>query len=201
MSEENSAQMWTVVELMGLNRTGGLVKTATIHRRVLRMTTPETTDFMPEKTNRLATMKTWTNPKIDKTPWGYGAWVGEPDKAQWVDETSGLDCLIVRGPMGALCGYVGVPDSHPSFEREDVNASCHGGLTFSGPCQGHEGDPFGICHIPEDGRTDKIWWLGFDCSHYGDFTPRYPSDGIYRNLAYVQKECADLAGQLELITA
>ena len=47
----------------------------------------------------------------DKTNWpSRGPWDNEPDKAQWIDEASGYDCLIVRGGGGALCGYVGVPE-------------------------------------------------------------------------------------------
>ncbi len=41
-----------------------------------------------------------------------GPWRDEPDKIQWQDEATGLACLIVRGPLGALCGYVGVADDH-----------------------------------------------------------------------------------------
>lgn len=48
----------------------------------------------------------------DKSSWPRGEWDDEPDKTQWTDETTGLACLIVRNPMGALCGYVGVPTTH-----------------------------------------------------------------------------------------
>lgn len=53
----------------------------------------------------------WTN--ADKDEWGVGEWTREPDKVQWKDAATGLDCLILRGPIGALCGYVGVQASHP----------------------------------------------------------------------------------------
>lgn len=52
---------------------------------------------------------------VDKSAWGDGPWQSEPDKMQWRDETTGLVCLIVRGPLGALCGYVGVPEKHPAY--------------------------------------------------------------------------------------
>src|SRR4051812_13771303 len=55
---------------------------------------------------------------IDKTGWGDGPWQSEPDKRQWHDEATGLACLIVRGPMGALCGYVGLPPGHPWHGKE-----------------------------------------------------------------------------------
>jgi hypothetical protein len=54
----------------------------------------------------------------DKTEWGAGPWQDEPDKRQWTDAVTGLPCLIVRGPIGALCGYVGVSSDHPLHGRE-----------------------------------------------------------------------------------
>ena len=29
----------------------------------------------------------------------------------------------------------------------------------------------GICHIPDQGEPDDVWWLGFDCLHGGDLAP------------------------------
>lgn len=47
----------------------------------------------------------------------------------------------------------------------------HGGLTFAGPCmEGAEEGPF-VCHVPEPGRPDEVWWLGFDCGHAFDLSP------------------------------
>jgi hypothetical protein len=61
-----------------------------------------------------------------------------------------------------------------------------------------------ICHRPLDGRPDKVWWLGFDCSHSGDLSPKYAADprlssfghGMYRTIGYVMSQCANLAQQL-----
>lgn len=71
---------------------------------------------------------------VDKSNWGNGPWQNEPDKCQWRDEATGLPCLIVRGPSGALCGYVGVSEGHPAFGKDydSVAADVHGGLTFAG---------------------------------------------------------------------
>lgn len=151
---------------------------------------------------------------IDKAAWGPGGWQDEPDKVQWADEATGLVCLAVRNEqIGNWCGYVGVPFGHPDHERhyDDVKAEAHGGLTFSGFCQEDDlrGRERGICHIPEPGQPERIWWLGFDCAHLWDYTPgaeaffrsighpreRDPKD-IYRDLAYVRAECANLARQL-----
>lgn len=50
-----------------------------------------------------------------KGEWGDGAWLNEPDKAQWLDAATGYPCLVARGPSGALCGYVGIPPEHPAW--------------------------------------------------------------------------------------
>lgn len=97
---------------------------------------------------------------VDKFDWRPGEWSSEPDKIQWQDEATGLPCLIVRGPLGALCGYVGVQLGHPLHgvsysdcrygqkcpeKKGDENYSycdhrpesfldAHGGVTFAGGC-------------------------------------------------------------------
>jgi hypothetical protein len=154
-------------------------------------------------------VKTWTFP--DMHPDGPGPWADEPDKMQWVDEATDLDCLIVRNHSGALCGYVGLPPGHPLHGKDYDDAhdladiDVHGGLTFADACK--EGtDGRGICHVPAPGRPADVWWLGFDCAHLGDLVPRYaelwsgggPED-VYRDIAYVQAECATLAGQLAAV--
>lgn len=56
-------------------------------------------------------------PELDKKAWGDGPWVDEPDKVQFYDEETGFTCLIVRNHGGALCGYVGVPQTHPLYRK------------------------------------------------------------------------------------
>lgn len=161
----------------------------------------------------------------DKADWGRGAWQGEPDKRQWTDEATGLPCLIVRGPMGALCGYVGVSTDHPAHGKNydhwsldddgervplapveaAINAiEVHGGLTFAEGCGHGDAPARGICHIPGEGEPDTVWWFGFDCAHYGDACPASRSgllsQGIYRDQPYVEAQVAALAGQLARIT-
>ena len=143
--------------------------------------------------------KEWTFPEYkEKMP--DGEWQQEPDKKQWTDEKTKLPCLIVRNPLGALCGYVGVPPTHPYYQRDynNCDVSAHGGLTFAGKCHPQEGDR-GICHIapPEE---DEVWWLGFDCAHLGDYVPGmgkfFNEQGTYKHIAYVEDECRELAEQL-----
>lgn len=63
------------------------------------------------------TMQTLEYKTVDKSTWGEGEWQNEPDKKQWRDEATGLPCLIVRGwATGTLCGYVGIPTTHPLYE-------------------------------------------------------------------------------------
>lgn len=76
--------------------------------------------------------------RVDKSAWPRrGPWDREPDKIQWKDEVTSLPCLIVRNSSGALCGYVGVPNTHPLHGKDfdDVqDLKVHGGLTFSRGC-------------------------------------------------------------------
>jgi hypothetical protein len=160
-------------------------------------------------------MKTKTYTTIDRKGWAAGAWDGEPDKMQWQDEATKLPCLAVRHQIsGHWCGYVGVADGHPCYgvEYSNVDVEVHGGLTFSSMCDPKESEAEGICHVPDAGEPDQVWWLGFDCAHCGDARPAPPMDlisselsaafarifneGTYRTLAYVQQECASLAKQL-----
>jgi len=88
---------------------------------------------------------------IDKSSWPTrGEWDDEPDKMQWQDEATGLPCLIVRGPSGALCGYVGVAEGHPMFRTHyDAApiADVHGGLTFSDFCADTDDESRHICPV------------------------------------------------------
>jgi hypothetical protein len=165
---------------------------------------------------------------IDKSSWpSRGAWDAEPDKKQWRDAATGLPCLAVRHPSsGHWCGYVGVSKAHPAhganydtthYADEDGpdtrtpahlalnDVAVHGGLTFASACR-HGDDPSrGVCHIPAAGEPDDVWWFGFDCAHCDDLSPGqklygdFPSDDVYRDLAYVEGQCADLARQLAAI--
>ena len=145
-------------------------------------------------------MKTWHFVEI-KAQLPDGAWMHEPDKAQWIDEKTGLDCLIVRGGSGALCGYVGVPESHKAYSVDYDDCSLesitvHGGLTFAGLCQ--ENNPHGVCHSGVV-ANEKVWWLGFDCAHFGDSCPSHGSFSkyeTYKDFDYVKAEATSLARQL-----
>lgn len=153
---------------------------------------------------------------LGKDQWGPGPWQDEPDRLEF--EYKGFPCLMVRntGGTGSWCGYVAVPPGHPAFEKsyQGLDLDVHGGLTYSDHCSGH------ICHEPKPGEPDNVWWLGFDCAHGGDLSPRMRAfeekyipqlegfhnindnrfiHGTYKDVAYVKKEIRRLADQLAAI--
>ena len=91
---------------------------------------------------------------------------------QWIHDETRLQCLVKMSPLGGWLGYVGVPSNHKDFgaDYSDVNASCAGGLTFSGK------------------REGSLWWLGFDCSHN--------EDAPGKSIKFVIDETENLAKQL-----
>lgn len=145
---------------------------------------------------------------VDKASWPRGPWDDEPDKVQWVDPATDLDCLIVRNHWGAHCGYVGVPPGHPchgaGYGAVEPDPDVHGCLTFADGCNEEALEGEGICHIPYPGRPDDVWWLGFDCAHYQDYQPGFPEgysmlvnkNCTYRTIDWVRAEVTSLAGQL-----
>ena len=115
-----------------------------------------------------------------------GEWDNEPDELHWIDDATGLRSRLRRNVVGALCGYVEVPTSHPHFgcNYEKFEIFAHGGLTYSAPAygQGYE--------------------VGFDCAHYDDISPDMLLFGIersgatYKNVDFVRQQCAAIAQQL-----
>jgi len=161
-------------------------------------------------------VKTWT---YDWHPPGDGPWRDEPDKAQWIDEATDLDCLAVRAHHGAWCGYVGVPLGHPWFgkdrhDMEDVDVDVYDEISYGAFCD----EAANICHVPEPGRSDHVWWIGFSCMTSNDILPifdqlspdfrdrmgrswmetRLSHGATYKPLAFVMDEVRLLALQAEV---
>lgn len=143
-----------------------------------------------------------------------GPWNKEPNKIYF--QAHGFECIIKRhAEFGHLCGYVGVPKGHPMFNVSSQNEKClelnvHGSLTYSNECQGD------ICHPGKN----KVFWLGFDCAHNGDYIPKItpvmygkmpynkhlkktsdmPAEAFvredYKDVEFVKEECIRLAEQL-----
>ena len=125
---------------------------------------------------------------IDKRKWPKGPWQDEPDFVEWIDDATGLGCKIVRHKsLGHLNGYVRVSRKHPIFSIKDGLSALvvHGGVTYSQP----------------DEIAEALFWIGFDCSHHTDLSPAltwWPTE-CYRNIDYVNAQCASLARQLAAI--
>lgn len=171
---------------------------------------------------------------IPRTGWGPGPWDDEPDRFEWVDESTDFPCLIIRHPLsGNLCGYVAVPPGN-TFHGLDRNEAAlrgidvHDNITYAAPCMAVDEIPDGaqespwfhpdllVCHVPEPGEPDDVWWLGFAASRHDDIQPGYDArlrqqvggDELltrmntgkcrrrYRNLDYMRGECTRLAAQL-----
>lgn len=146
----------------------------------------------------------------NKSAWGDGPWQSEPDKKQWLDPETNYPCLIVRNRFGALCGYVGVPEKHPGYQKDyddELTIEVHGGLTFANHCRPNGDESKHICHKTDD--EDNVWWLGFDCHHLFDLVPgrtvSYSSifalghENVYRDFEYVTEQVTSLAKQLKAL--
>lgn len=133
--------------------------------------------------------------KIDKSKWGDGPWMSEPDYEKWTDAATGLECLIIRSYFsGALLGYIKIPSDNAlygvSYDSEPLSGILvHGGLTFSG-----------------DRENDGQYWIGFDCSHYNDICPAISAittgfgNGDYKDIKFVASQCRLVAAQVSVIT-
>jgi hypothetical protein len=160
----------------------------------------------------------WTKELKEAQTVPGGPWHEEPDILAYVDEATSYNCAIIRGYAGALNGYVAVPESHVLYHEtwqsgdsipvapyvftrlpnhEKLYRGCKYPLTaeFCEVIRGHGGVNFQIV-------KHNLKWFGFDCSHSGDMKPLIKeqfmlgNNGTYRDLAYVQKEVAELASDL-----
>lgn len=109
-------------------------------------------------------------------------------------EFDGFQCRMIRqmGGGGFLCGYVMLPKENKfhGANYEDIPIDCHGGLTFSGQLR----------------NDTENYWIGFDCAHLGDISPRWPEmfrdpHSSYKNAAYVRSEIESIVRQLKDLEA
>jgi hypothetical protein len=123
----------------------------------------------------------------------------------WTTE-AGLRAVVLATVMGHRCGYVGVPESHPHYDKDyndvpDINV--HGGLTYSS---------HGIA--AELVLEKPLYWFGFDCAHYMDAKDLTIMDekhreihekysiaereegAMVRDLPFCERQCEKLAKQL-----
>lgn len=96
----------------------------------------------------------WLPPR---SAWGDGAWMTEPDLVEWRTAVAPYPLIILRGGMGQLNGYVGVPPGHPLHGKRSFP-----GVNWAGPCGG--------LRVPT-GEPPVCWWLGFDCGRGSEYCP------------------------------
>jgi hypothetical protein len=103
-------------------------------------------------------------------------------------QSHGFKCMSRLSPTGIPCGYVGLDQEHPDFEKhyDNIDVDVHGGLTFAG--------------YWED-ENDGLWYVGFDAGHAQDFDYD-PALGytirprLNKSMTYVEEETERLAEQM-----
>ncbi|MFW2448845.1 MAG: hypothetical protein ACN4E6_16105 [Qipengyuania pacifica] len=115
----------------------------------------------PVADTTITALQIYHNP--ERKPDEDGPWSNEADKIAWIDEATGLGCIMLRQEDGTLSGYVGVGPEHPlyGFEADAVplSVSCdvHGGITYGKQCEVNrtelraKGKPrqerYTVCHV------------------------------------------------------
>jgi hypothetical protein len=111
----------------------------------------------------------------------------------------GYHLLILKIPvMLHLCGYVGVPKTHPFYGLNDISdprltdINIHGGITYTG-------------NHHRKMKKSK-WYIGFDCAHAFDIIPGFKIysplkfvDCTYKTIDYVKNETEYLYKQLKTL--
>jgi len=133
---------------------------------------------------------------LDKSLWGEGEWLEEPDLVNWDDPATGLECMAIReDEMGHWCGYVRVARGHPLFGKlrlaieEHDDLQVHGGITYAYLGRydvEHPERSLRSYHQSSDPRGE--WWLGFDTAHARDYSPNLPVLLLTANLARLTED-------------
>lgn len=95
-----------------------------------------------------------------------------------------LECAIIFNIHCAhRCGYVGVPKGNffygKSYDEISDYIDVHGGVTFAGK---------------RDFSKEDLWWIGFDCGHYGDKSDIESMERYMEENGYTEKEMQMLMG-------
>ena len=121
-------------------------------------------------------------------PHGEGPWDNEADKIAWIDERTGIPCIILRQTNGTLSGYAAVEPGHPLYGYNhdaipsELRVVSHGGLNYAEACNQTMPEAISVCHVeplkrPHSDMPDRfaddgdLWWFGFDTDHAYDFVP------------------------------
>lgn len=97
----------------------------------------------------------------------------------------GHEWAVTHNGRGNRCGYVKVLPGHPWYGKsyDDIEARCHGGLTFSEP----------DVHCGKGGADDG-WWVGFDANHGFDLPDRELAQ-----LTLEGQECMRMRDRIDLL--
>lgn len=127
-------------------------------------------------------------------------WAGEPDTCWFAVHTgTGMWAAFAqRGESGAWKAHVlateyeyahGLGEEHPAIRALDV----FGGVTEAAPAEELVG--------PGAHWGDVTWAVGFDCANAWEASPSHPGrPGLYRDLAFVQGQVAELVVGIEALT-
>lgn len=128
-------------------------------------------------------------------------WLTEPNYAHWVNEQTGLQCILSRHPNALFwAGYVGVDANNPLYQKDYCTVEIgsmwvHKGLTNSSFGLPHMWDCQDVQMLEDKG----LWYFGFDAGHLFDYQPhradsRPPmSCETYRTYEYMRENCNALA--------
>jgi len=98
-----------------------------------------------------------------------GPWDEEADKIGWIDEETGIRCIILRQKNGSLSGYAAVDPDNPLFGYThdalpaDLASSVHGGVTYGKDCEENNHsqvrvnprqERYTVCHVT---MTRTVW--------------------------------------------
>lgn len=141
-------------------------KRASASRQVTKSPLPdglvnETPVTYPVANTSITALQLYHNP--ERKPSGDGPWNDEADKVGWVDQETGLACIMLRQENGTISGYVGVSPEHPLFGFAadavpvDISNDVHGGVTYGKACEVNRfarrahGKPckerYTVCHV------------------------------------------------------
>ena len=130
-------------------------------------------------------------------------WEIEPNYKVWFDKRTGLRCMVKRAHGGHLCGYVRIPRKLRKkivrgrrgnfkihkFDERSLNIPIHGGVSFLGK-------------FKPGGLRKNGYWVGLDCNHHFDYSPKYPCWGctpdMYKTWDEVKEYTERLAWKLHL---
>jgi len=152
----------------------------------------------------ITALQIFHNPERKPDPQKFdGPWNAEADKVGWIDEATGIRCIILRQKNGTLSGYVAVEPAHPLFGYEkdalpiDLANSVHGGVNYSRTCEENNHsqvrfnprtERYTVCHVAVtrtvwDTKTvqdtadefpeEDAWWFGFNTDHRYDLIPMH----------------------------